>query len=265
MKPTQPPSPIDAAAYQQLLCENEDLRRRLAEAEVALCAMREGKVDALATGDHGDQVRSLTRVKSTIVRSSNMLNGFAFCRMHYEEGQPVDWTSWSEPGVRGADRFERRDRKAGQRGHPGLLQAIPRLFGLRPGRLDGRAERFETHVSSLDLWLSLSVYSPCPEHFAVVFDNITLRKRMEQKLRESQERFQRALESIPDVLVIYNRDLRIQYINSATLPAHRTSGERLHRQTTMRRSGRRRCTKPISQRFGNRSRPGRFVHSRPMS
>ena len=46
--------------------------------------------------------------------------------------------------------------------------------------------------------------------------DITLRKRMEQELRESQERFQRALESIPDVLVIYDRDLRIQYINGAT-------------------------------------------------
>ena len=51
MKPTQPPAPIDAAAYQRLRCENEDLRRRLAEAEVALCAMREGRVDAVATGE----------------------------------------------------------------------------------------------------------------------------------------------------------------------------------------------------------------------
>ena len=47
-------------------------------------------------------------------------------------------------------------------------------------------------------------------------EDITFRKQVEQKLRESQERFQRALESIPDVVVIYDRDLRIQYINNAT-------------------------------------------------
>ena len=46
--------------------------------------------------------------------------------------------------------------------------------------------------------------------------DITARKRVEQALHESHERFQRALESIPDVVVIYDRDLTIQYINNAT-------------------------------------------------
>jgi PAS domain S-box-containing protein len=36
-------------------------------------------------------------------------------------------------------------------------------------------------------------------------------------LRESEERFRRALENIPDVVVIYDADLRIRYINAATL------------------------------------------------
>lgn len=34
-------------------------------------------------------------------------------------------------------------------------------------------------------------------------------------LRESEQRFRRALETIPDVIVIYDRDLRIRYINAA--------------------------------------------------
>jgi len=46
--------------------------------------------------------------------------------------------------------------------------------------------------------------------------DITARKRVEQVLRESHERFQRALENIPDVVVIHDRDLTIQYINNAT-------------------------------------------------
>lgn len=41
------------------------------------------------------------------------------------------------------------------------------------------------------------------------------RQRAEQALRESEERFRRALENIPDVVVIYDRDLRIQYVNDA--------------------------------------------------
>ena len=53
-------------------------------------------------------------------------------------------------------------------------------------------------------------------HFVAVKENITERKQVEQALRQSRERFQRALENIPDVVVIYDRDLRIQYINAAT-------------------------------------------------
>src|SRR5271157_1702159 len=51
--------------------------------------------------------------------------------------------------------------------------------------------------------------------------DITARKRVEQVLRESHERFQRALENILDVVVIYDRDLTIQYINNAT---HQVTG-----------------------------------------
>ncbi len=46
--------------------------------------------------------------------------------------------------------------------------------------------------------------------------DIAPRKQVEQALQESHERFQRALDSIPDVVVIRDRDLRIQYINNAT-------------------------------------------------
>lgn len=47
------------------------------------------------------------------------------------------------------------------------------------------------------------------------------RRLSEIAIRQSEERFRRAMENIPDVVVIYDRDLRIQYINPAT---HKLSG-----------------------------------------
>lgn len=47
--------------------------------------------------------------------------------------------------------------------------------------------------------------------------DISERKKADEALHQSRERFRSAIDSIPDVVVIYDRDLRIQYINPATL------------------------------------------------
>lgn len=51
--------------------------------------------------------------------------------------------------------------------------------------------------------------------------DITGRKQSEEALKQSEARFRGALENIPDVIAIYDADLRIQYINAA---ARRVTG-----------------------------------------
>ncbi|MGH8167252.1 MAG: PAS domain-containing protein, partial [Woeseiaceae bacterium] len=46
--------------------------------------------------------------------------------------------------------------------------------------------------------------------------DITEHRTAERALHESEERFRRALANIPDVVVIYDRELRIRYVNNAT-------------------------------------------------
>lgn len=64
-----------------------------------------------------------------------------------------------------------------------------------------RARRYE--IDGVEYWL------------AYVRD-ITDRKRSEEALQRSESRFRGAIENIPDVIVIYDSDLRIQFLNAAT-------------------------------------------------
>lgn len=71
----------------------------------------------------------------------------------------------------------------------------------------GRAERVERLVGERTADLARS-----NEALNAVIDE---RKRAEKALRDSQELLRRALENMPDVVVIYDRKLRIQYVNQA--------------------------------------------------
>lgn len=70
------------------------------------------------------------------------------------------------------------------------------------------------------LWFSAKV---SPVHDAeghcigsvTIEQNITRRKRIEEELRLSEERFRRVMDNTPDFVVIYDQDLRFQYLNRA--------------------------------------------------
>ena len=127
----------------------------------------------------------------------NMLNGFAYCRMLFDQGRPQDLLYLAVN-----DAFETlaglKD-VVGKRVSeviPGIQESDPGLFEIY-GRVarTGVPEQFETYVNALGMWFSVSVYSPGKDHFVAVFDVITKRKRAEVALRESEERFRLAIEA----------------------------------------------------------------------
>lgn len=72
---------------------------------------------------------------------------------------------------------------------PGIRASDPQIFEIY-GRVaaGGGAERFETFVVALQRWFAVWVFSPKPEHFVAMFDDITERKQGEIELRHAQER-----------------------------------------------------------------------------
>ncbi len=80
----------------------------------------------------------------------------------------------------------------------------------------GEPTHFDHYAEVIDRHLQVYVFSPKRGQFATIFSDVTETKRAETALSESRERFYLALNNIPDVVVLYDHDLTIQFINSAT-------------------------------------------------
>jgi PAS domain S-box-containing protein len=118
----------------------------------------------------------------------NMLEGFAYCRMIFAEGQPQDLLYL---GVNKA--FEKLTGLKNVVGKK-VSEVIPSIRESDEGLLEiygrvaltGKPEKFERYVKAMKMWLSMSVYSPAKGYFVAVFDNITEQKLLEEELRTSR-------------------------------------------------------------------------------
>src|SRR3989338_2093485 len=110
-----------------------------------------------------------------------MLEGYAHCQMLFEQGTPQDFIYI---GVnRAFEKLTGLKNVVGRKASeviPGIHASNPELLEIY-GRvaLTGQPEKFDTHLETLEIWLSITVYSPQKEHFIAIFDNITGRKRFE--------------------------------------------------------------------------------------
>jgi len=133
----------------------------------------------------------------------NMLEGFAYCRMLYDDhGSPVDFVYLDTNSAFG--RLIGLENVKGKRVTeiiPGIKESNPELFETC-GRvaLTGKPERFEIELTPLKLWLSVSVYGMERECFVAVFDDITVRKRAESVAQARFRMLAAARMSLGDML-----------------------------------------------------------------
>jgi PAS domain S-box-containing protein len=70
--------------------------------------------------------------------------------------------------------------------------------------LNGNPVRFESYNRDLDRYFSLYCYSPGPRRFAVVFSDITARKRAEEESARDHELLTRLFERLPVMIATYH-------------------------------------------------------------
>ena len=142
-----------------------------------MIAYLERAADQIAMALAQRQVQAALRTSEGRYRSlfENMLNGFAYCRMLFDEGRPQDFIYLAVNSA--FETLTGLKNVVGKRVSeviPGIRQSDPEVFEIY-GRvaLTGVPEQFETYVNALGMWFAVSVYSPGKEHFVAVFDVIT--------------------------------------------------------------------------------------------
>ncbi len=134
----------------------------------------------------------------------NMLDGYAYCRMLYTGDEPTDFVymevNSAFKSLTGLTSVE--GRKASEV-IPSFPESTPELFAAC-GKVarTGVPERLEAWHENAKKWLFISIYSPEPDHFVAIFENIDERKKLETSLGQQKNLLMTVIDSLPDLIFV---------------------------------------------------------------
>ena len=148
---------------------------------------------------------------------NNKTFGLAYCKTIIDENnKPIDYsfleindTYERLTGLKREDVINKRITEI----LPGFEQSI--IDKHNQVALTGNDINFETYEPNLKNWYDVTVYSPQKGYFMSIFTNITERKKAEEKLKESEQKFNNIFYSNPGGMILADAESRCIDINQS--------------------------------------------------
>jgi PAS domain S-box-containing protein len=158
---------------------------------------------------------------------STMTEGFALHQLVTDdEGRPCDYVFLEVnpaferlTGLKRAEILGKRVREVMPATEVHWIESYGRVV------LTGEPLHIENHAAALDSWYEVFAYRTAPGQFAVVFSNITERKRSQEALRHSEALLRSITDNAPDPIFLKDRASRMLLANPATLALLRKRAE----------------------------------------
>jgi len=209
------PQALAIPSRQQLRRVNQELESQIRRRKQAEDGLQ--KLNSTLTRRVAERTAELESANGMLLASEaryrslfeNMLNGFAYCRMQYDDdNRAVDFVYLDVN-----DAFGRLTGLKDVVGKPvsavipGIREASPELFEIY-GRVaaTGIPETFEFDFSSQSQWLFISVYCPEQGHFVAVFNDITERKHADLVLARQKDLYDMLSHTNQTIVRVGTRD-----------------------------------------------------------
>ncbi|MBD3239598.1 MAG: PAS domain S-box protein [Chitinivibrionales bacterium] len=156
----------------------------------------------------------------------NMSEAFVLCEIIWDEnGNPVDWRylqanrAWVHQTGLSMDAVGRTVKEVIPGIEPYWIETFAQVVR------SGAPVHYENRVATLGRWYDAYSFKHSPNRFAVLFFDITERKRAEEALRRSEERWNLAIESFSEGAIIATEAEQVIYWNPAAREMHGFTSE----------------------------------------